>query len=143
MTNDAITNRDKEGANMPAVMRLQHTSVPMPADGHEAARRFYNGVLGMEEVRPPSGLMTGRLVWFRAGPDGHEVHVFTDEEMSAKSADQHLCLQVDDLAAMRSRLAEHGVAVEETIPITNRPRVFVSDPFGNRIELTQITGQYD
>ncbi|MEA2529805.1 MAG: hypothetical protein QOG89_1449 [Thermomicrobiales bacterium] len=128
---------------MPAVLRLQHTSVPMPPDGHEAARRFYSGALGMDEVRPPSGLMVGRLVWFRAGPDGHEVHVFADDLMSTKSTGQHLCLEVDDLSAMRSRLAEHGVAVEETDAITNRPRVFVRDPFGNRIELTQITGAYD
>ncbi|HKG27456.1 MAG TPA: VOC family protein [Thermomicrobiales bacterium] len=128
---------------MPAVLRLQHTSVPMPADGHEAARRFYGGALGMDEVRPPSSLTVEELVWFRAGPDGHEVHVFVDGAMAAKSAGQHLCLQVDDLPAMRSRLAEHGVEVEETTPITNRPRFFVHDPFGNRIELTQITGDYD
>jgi catechol 2,3-dioxygenase-like lactoylglutathione lyase family enzyme len=128
---------------MPTVLRLQHTSVPMPADGHDAARRFYGRALGMDEVTPPSSLMVGELVWFRAGNDGHEVHVFVDEAMAAKSAGQHLCLQVDDLAAMRTRLAENGVEVEETIPIKNRPRFFVNDPFGNRIELTQITGDYD
>ena len=128
---------------MPTVLRLQHTSVPMPANGQDKARQFYGGTLGMEEVRPPSSLMVGRLVWFRAGPDGHEVHVYTDEEMAAKSTGQHLCLQVDDLSAMRSRLGEHGVAIEETQPIKNRPRFFVHDPFGNLIELTQITGAYD
>lgn len=128
---------------MPAVLRLQHTSVPMPADGHEAARRFYGGALGMAEVNPPSSLDVDRLVWFRAGPDGHEVHVFVDEEMGNKSAEQHLCLQVDDIAALRARLAEQGVVIEETTPIRNRPRFFVRDPFGNKIELTQITGNYD
>jgi catechol 2,3-dioxygenase-like lactoylglutathione lyase family enzyme len=115
----------------------------MPANGHEAARRFYGGALGMEEVRPPSSLMVGRLCWFRAGPDGHEVHVYVDEEMAAKSTGQHLCLQVDDIDGMRRQLAEHGVAIEATDPIANRPRFFVHDPFGNRIELTQITGEYD
>ncbi len=128
---------------MPTVLRLQHTSVPMPADGHDAARRFYGGALGMNEVSPPSSLKVAELVWFRAGNDGHEVHVFVDESMDAKSAAQHLCLQVDDIAAMRARLAEHGVAVEETQAIKNRPRFFVHDPFGNFIELTQITGDYD
>jgi catechol 2,3-dioxygenase-like lactoylglutathione lyase family enzyme len=127
---------------MPAVLRLQHTSVPMPPDGHEAARRFYGDALGMAEVKPPSTLSAERLVWFRAGPDGHEVHVFVDEEMSARSAEQHLCLQVDDIAALRARLTEQGVPIEETTPIRNRPRFFVHDPFGNKIELTQITGEY-
>jgi catechol 2,3-dioxygenase-like lactoylglutathione lyase family enzyme len=128
---------------MPAVMRLQHTSVPMPLNGQGAARRFYGETLGMEEIPPPSSLETDRLVWFRAGPDGHEVHVFTDEAMRNNSPAQHLCLQVDDLPAMRQRLSQHGVAIEETEAITNRPRLFVLDPFGNRIELTQITGEYD
>jgi catechol 2,3-dioxygenase-like lactoylglutathione lyase family enzyme len=128
---------------MPAVLRLQHTSVPMPADGHEAARRFYGDALGMQEIKPPTGLMVGRLVWFRAGQDGHEVHVFVDDEMSSKSSAQHLCLQVDDLAGMRTRLAEHGATIDETIEITNRPRMFVHDPFGNQIELTEINGEYD
>jgi catechol 2,3-dioxygenase-like lactoylglutathione lyase family enzyme len=137
------SSRDKGGKTMPAVLRLQHTSVPMPADGHEAARRFYGGALGMAEVKPPASLMVGRLVWFRAGPDGHEVHVFVDEGMTAKSAEQHLCLQVDDLSALRTQLDQHGVAIEETVAITNRPRLFVNDPFGNKIELTQITGDYD
>jgi len=115
----------------------------MPADGHAAARTFYGGALGMQEVPPPTGLMTGRLVWFRAGLDGHEVHVFVDDAMEAKSVNQHLCLQVDDLAGMRTQLTEHGVAMEETIAITNRPRLFVRDPFGNQIELVEITGEYD
>jgi catechol 2,3-dioxygenase-like lactoylglutathione lyase family enzyme len=115
----------------------------MPPDGHDNARRFYGGVLGMAEVKPPSSLALDRLVWFRAGPDGHEVHVFVDEEMKATSAEQHLCLQVDDIAALRAELAAHGVAIEETTAITNRPRFFVHDPFGNKIELTQITGDYD
>jgi catechol 2,3-dioxygenase-like lactoylglutathione lyase family enzyme len=128
---------------MPAVMRLQHTSVPMPPNSQDAARRFYGGTLGMEEVPPPSSLEVDRLVWFRAGPDGHEVHVFTDEAMSHNSSAQHLCLQVDDLPGMRQRLTQRGVAIEDTEAITNRPRFFVQDPFGNRIELTQITGEYD
>ncbi len=126
---------------MPAVQRLQHVSVPMPPDGEEAARRFYIGALGMEEVPPPSTLEM-RLVWFRAGTDGHEVHCYVDEHLGRNSGGQHLCLQVDDLAAFRRRLAEHDMVVEEAVAIPNRPRLFVRDPFGNLIELTQITGDY-
>jgi extradiol dioxygenase family protein len=63
--------------------------------------------------------------------------------MRNNSSAQHLCLQVDDLPAMRERLTQRGVAIEDAEAITNRPRLFVQDPFGNRIELTQITGEYD
>jgi catechol 2,3-dioxygenase-like lactoylglutathione lyase family enzyme len=114
----------------------------MPEDGHEAARAFFGGALGMTEVKPPSSLDHMKLVWFKAGPDGHEIHLFADPEMGRKSAAQHLCLQVDDVEAYRARFKEHGVAVHETIEIVNRPRFFVYDPFNNQIEITQINGQY-
>ena len=127
---------------MATVLRLQHTSVQMPPGSQEQARAFYGGILGMEEIPPPSTLERDRLVWFRAGPDGHEVHCFTDETMQRLSAAQHLCLQVDDLPAFRARLEAAGVPIEDPVAIPNRPRLFVRDPFGNLVEITQITGDY-
>lgn len=127
---------------MAAVLRVQHVSVPMPPAGNDDARQFYGETLGMREITPPSSLDARRLVWFEAGDDGHEVHCFTDERLGPNSPEQHLCLQVDDLDAYRQRLADHGVPIEETMPIHNRPRCFVHDPFGNLIELTQIIGHY-
>lgn len=126
---------------MARVQRLQHTSVPMPPGGAEQARWFYGQVLGMAEKQPPTSLSTLRLVWFRAGED--EVHLFEEESLGRGSTAQHFCLAVDDLAWFRGSCATHGVAVEETIAIHNRPRCFVRDPFGNQIELTQIEGPYD
>lgn len=127
---------------MPTVRRLQHASVPMPPAGNADARRFYGEVLGMPEIAPPSGLRGQNLVWFRAGDDGHEVHCFADEVLGPNSPRQHLCLEVDDLAAYRARLTAAGVEIEETAEIFNRPRFFVRDPFGNLIELTQILGPF-
>jgi catechol 2,3-dioxygenase-like lactoylglutathione lyase family enzyme len=115
----------------------------MPQGGQNAARAFYGEALGMEEVMPPSTLDRPNLVWFRAGPDGHEVHVFVDDPPGENSNAQHLCLQVDDIEAYRAHLQTHGIETEETTPIVNRPRFFVRDPFNNLVELTQITGQYD
>jgi catechol 2,3-dioxygenase-like lactoylglutathione lyase family enzyme len=128
---------------MPTVQRLQHASVPMPPGGKDAARRFYGAALGMEEIPPPSTLDVASLVWFRAGGDGHEVHCFTEERLGPNSPAQHLCLQVDDLEGFRRRLADHDVEIEDPTPIPNRPRLFVRDPFGNLVELTQILGPYD
>jgi catechol 2,3-dioxygenase-like lactoylglutathione lyase family enzyme len=95
----------------------------------------------MSEKTPPSTL--SNVVWFEAGPDGQEVHCFVEPEFEALANQQHLCLQVNDLQALRAHLAEHGVPVEDSITIKNRPRFFVRDPFENLIELTQITGNYD
>ena len=127
---------------MTAVQRLHHASVPVPPHGAAEARRFYGGALGLEEVPIPSSLAGVALVWFRTAEGSHEVHCFPEERLGPNSPQQHLCLQVDDLAAYRRRLADHGVAIEETTPIPNRPRCFVRDPFGNLIEFTEILGDY-
>lgn len=127
---------------MALVTRLQHVSVPMPPDGPDAARRFYGDALGLEEIPPPVDLSHSTLVWFRAGPNGQEIHCFADDGSGPRSANQHLCVEVDDLPAFRDHLAQAGVTVTETTPIRNRPRCFVRDPFGNQIELTQIVGEY-
>ena len=127
---------------MASVLRLQHTSIPMPGNGHAAARSFFGEMLGMTEVLPPSTLDRAKLVWFKAGQDEHEVHLFVDDSMSNQSVAQHLCLQVDDVHAFRERATAHGVKVVETIAIHNRPRFFVHDPFNNMIEIVQITGDY-
>jgi catechol 2,3-dioxygenase-like lactoylglutathione lyase family enzyme len=134
--------REAKGGVMARFQRLQHASVPMPPGGNDEARAFYGRTLGLQEVEPPSTLDTAALVWFRVGDDGHEVHVFTEEHLGPNSPGQHLCLQVDDIDAIRQRLNDHGVPIEETTPIKNRPRFFVHDPFGNRIEITQIVGDY-
>lgn len=124
------------------VMRLQHASVPMPLGGNDDARAFYNGILGMTEVAPPSSLDPEKIVWFQAGEGGHEVHVFTEEGSRPNTPAQHLCLQLDDIGAMRAHLEKLGVPIEVPVAIHNRPRFNVRDPFGNLIELTQITGDY-
>ena len=126
---------------MPSIVRLQHTSVPMPPGGDDATRRFYGDVLGMREIPKPEGLAGMTLIWFAANDDGDEVHVF-EHEGGASNPSQHLCLEVDDIAAWESRLHDHGCAVEIPEDIVNRPRLFTRDPFGNRIELVEIQGEY-
>ncbi len=127
---------------MPTVKRLQHTSVPMPPGGESQAREFYGGALGMREIPKPSTL-SNNLVWFAANDAGDEVHVFQEDNIGPNSAEQHLCLEVDDVEAFGRRLAEHGFAPRTPETINNRPRLFVRDPFQNLVELVEIRGQYD
>ena len=126
---------------MPSIQRLQHTSVPMPPGGEETARQFYGTALGLREIPSPENLAAMKLVWFAVAADGGEVHLFTDEGAVSNAA-QHLCLEVDDLAAYERRLSDQGYRVEIPEAIVNRPRLFTRDPFGNLIELVQILGPY-
>ena len=113
---------------MPSVKRLQHTSIPMPPDGDEKARAFYGEVLGMREIPKPEGLAAMTVIWFAANDDGDEVHVFKDERLGPNSAAQHLCLEVDDIEAYKTRLRDRGYEVRVPETIQNRPRLFVRDP---------------
>ncbi|MFL5920506.1 MAG: VOC family protein [Gaiellaceae bacterium] len=117
-------------------LELHHVSIPMPADGHERARAFYGGVLGLEERDVPPKLDASQLVWFRAGGDG-EVHVFASDGSALRA--QHFCLRVDEgLAELRRRIEDAGFDVADTTEIVGRPRFMCRDPFGNRVELTQF-----
>src|SRR5579875_3546456 len=115
------------------VHRLQHVSVPRPRGSEDEARRFYGGVLGLEEVAVPASLVHLDLVWYRLGDD--ELHLFANDQ-GANNAAQHFCIQVDDLEAMRRRLTAADVEIQEVTEIHNRPRFNCHDPFGNLIEIT-------
>jgi catechol 2,3-dioxygenase-like lactoylglutathione lyase family enzyme len=116
-------------------IELQHVSVPMPPGGHERARAFYGGLLGLDERAVPPKLDPSELVWFEAGA-GLELHLYESEERAA--AAQHFCLRLDGgLLELRERLEAAGVEITDTVEIVGRPRFMCRDPFGNRVELTQ------
>ena len=124
---------------MARVRRVQHVSVGIVAGREAEARDFYTRALGLAEKPRPLGLKENPVIWFDAGDDEHEVHLLSTEGYVAPEGN-HLCLEVDDLAAMRAHLEAQDVPIREVAPIDRRPRFVVKDPFGNGIELTQITG---
>ncbi|HEX5166057.1 MAG TPA: VOC family protein [Thermomicrobiales bacterium] len=119
---------------------LHHVSIPVRPGQLEAGREFYGQALGLEEIPVPAEFEEGRVVWFSLGD--RELHLFKEEDANQPRSERHLALEVDDLAAARARFAEHGIAVEETDPIHNRPRLYIRDPFGNKLEITELQGPY-
>jgi catechol 2,3-dioxygenase-like lactoylglutathione lyase family enzyme len=126
---------------MGMVRRVQHVSVGFVAGRDAEVRRFYTVALGLTEKPRPLGLKQNPVIWFDAGDDEHEVHLLATEGYVAP-AGNHLCLEVDDLDAMRAHLIAKGVEIREVAPIDTRPRFVIADPFGNGIELTQINGPF-
>lgn len=112
---------------MGSILRVQHVSVGIEAGREAEARAFYTGALGLVEKPRPLGLKNNPVIWFDAGDDEHEIHLMATAGYTAPPGN-HLCLQVDDLEAMRARLARHGVAAQEVAPIDHRPRFFITDP---------------
>jgi len=106
----------------------------MPRGQEEDARAFYVAVLGFSEVPKPERLAARGGAWFRSG--AAEVHLGVEDDFRpARKA--HPALLVEDLAAVVSRCAGAGVPVTRDEPLPGYDRVYVSDPFGNRIELLE------
>jgi catechol 2,3-dioxygenase-like lactoylglutathione lyase family enzyme len=116
------------------VLGIDHVQVAMPPGGEDEARAFYGGILGMEELPKPETLRELGGCWFRAG--AQELHVGVEAEF-APARKAHPGLVVTDLRAVRERLAEAGAAHEDDAKIEGIERLFVDDPFGNRLEVRQ------
>lgn len=121
-------------------VKLQHVSIPRPPGSDAVTRAFFGDLLGLEEIPTPKSIQAVEVIWFKAG-DGAELHLFSEEPLDDPSI-RHFCLVVDDLAAMRRKLAAAGYAPYEVEPIPGRPRFFCRDPFDNIIEFTTIIGDY-
>jgi len=119
-------------------VRLQHIALPRPPETEEIARAFYSGLLGLREITPPRSLQSLSVLWFGIG-DGSELHSFVEDAMGQDRSGRHFCLAVDDVEDLRDRLEAAGLIVVGDVPIPDRPRYFIRDPFGNLIELTTLT----
>ena len=113
---------------------LDHVQLAMPPGGEDAARAFYAGLLGVPEVPKPAALTQRGGVWFQ--DDGVKVHLGVEFDFRpARKA--HPALLVRGLRELTHRLREAGVVIVEDDLLPGYDRIYVSDPFGNRLELME------
>jgi catechol 2,3-dioxygenase-like lactoylglutathione lyase family enzyme len=115
------------------ITEIDHVQLAMPSGGEDAARKFYCHVLGFAEMPKPAELAARGGAWFEC--NGVRVHLGVDPDFrAAKKA--HPALRCDDYETLITRVKSAGYDVtEDGIPFEGRPHCYVSDPFGNRIEL--------
>jgi catechol 2,3-dioxygenase-like lactoylglutathione lyase family enzyme len=113
------------------IVGIDHVQLAMPPGGEADARRFYGGLLGIPEVPKPPALAARGGVWFEDGPVRVHLGVEPDFRPARKA---HPGLRVDDLPALLAALRAAGYAPTPDAREPDR-RVYVDDPFGNRIEL--------
>jgi catechol 2,3-dioxygenase-like lactoylglutathione lyase family enzyme len=117
------------------ITALHHVQLAMPPGREDDARAFYSGVLGFEELPKPENLRKRGGAWFRSG--SAEVHLGVEQDFrAAKKA--HPALLVEDLAVVAKRCADAGFPTWSDEPLPGFDRLYVADPFGNRIELLKI-----
>ena len=114
---------------------IDHVQLAMPVGREEEARAFYDRLLGIPEVPKPPDLRKRGGAWFEKGEV--RIHLGVDPEFRpARKA--HPGLRVRQLEALVSRLREAGCEVSEYDLLSGARRVFVFDPFGNRLELIEF-----
>jgi catechol 2,3-dioxygenase-like lactoylglutathione lyase family enzyme len=116
------------------VKRLDHVQLAMPEGGEERAREFYHGALGIPEVAKPAYLARRGGCWFER--EELKIHLGVEADFRpAKRA--HPALLVEGLRGLAKALRERGYDVQDDERLEGYARIYVLDPFGNRIELME------
>lgn len=113
---------------------LDHILIEAPAGCEDAARTFFGTVLELTELQKPAPLQKNGGVWF-ALPDGRQLHIGVTPDFQPRLKG-HAALRTSDVNSVKNHLTRHDIpfkADEEA----GVPRVFLHDPWGNRLEIVQ------
>jgi catechol 2,3-dioxygenase-like lactoylglutathione lyase family enzyme len=116
------------------IKEIEHVQLAMPRGKESEARSFYEGVLGIPEVPKPPNLAKRGGCWFVR--DALRIHLGVDDDFRA-ARKAHPALLVEDLPALKALIEESGYNFTTDEPLAGYDRIYVSDPFGNRIELME------
>jgi catechol 2,3-dioxygenase-like lactoylglutathione lyase family enzyme len=116
------------------VISIDHVQLAMPPGGEKEARNFYQGILGIAEVPKPPSLAKRGGCWFER--DSLKVHLGIEVDFRpAQKA--HTAFLVEDLEDLKARLETAGYSTTKDDALDGFYRIYVQDPFGNRIELIE------
>lgn len=116
-------------------VNIDHVQLTIPKDSESRARKFYGGVLGLEEIEKPEALKASGGVWFKVA----EAELHLGVEDGAGQTKAHPAFSVQNLNSVRVHLIQNGVDIKDETPIPGRRRFSFRDPFGNRIELLEYS----
>jgi len=115
---------------------IDHVQLAIPPGAEERARAFYCGLLGLKERQKPPELARRGGCWFESA--NLKVHLGVEHEFRpARKA--HVAFRIDDVAGLASRARAGGFEVVDDDALAGHERVFIFDPFGNRLEFLKPT----
>lgn len=120
------------------VYALDHVQLAMPRGLEDQARSFYRDVLGLTELAKPPELAKRGGVWFNGG-DLHLHLGVEDDFRPARKA--HPALLVEGLGELTALCESAGYEIAHDAGLHHGyAHVYVTDPFGNRLELLERLG---
>lgn len=118
------------------ILGIHHVQITIPKGEEAAGRAFYCELLNLPEIEKPDSLKGRGGFWVQVGD--RQLHIGTEDGFDRLTTKSHVAYQVDDLEHWRTVLANSGIHIEEQILIPGLHRFEFRDPFGNRVEMTQI-----
>ena len=116
------------------IVSLEHIQLAMPPGREADARAFYGAVLGIPEREKPAHLAKRGGCWFERGTLKVHVGVEADFHPVRKA---HPAFIVEDLPALTAALVRAGYRTWNDEQLEGYNRIYVDDPFGNRLELME------
>lgn len=115
---------------------IHHVQIAIPPGEEARALDFYVGVLGFAEVERPAILEGRGGAWLEAG--AISLHLGVQKEGFTPASQAHPAFEIENLEATKAHLEATGTAYRPDVDLPDFKRVFVFDPFGNRIELLEV-----
>ncbi|WHY56049.1 VOC family protein [Peribacillus simplex] len=113
---------------------IDHIQLAAPKGSKDTARKFFKNILGFEEVEKPEELKKRGGVWFEFG--NYQIHIGIEEPFyPAKKA--HPAFEIENIEELRKHLVTNGIDVMDDDKLPGAKRFYISDPFGNRMELLE------
>jgi catechol 2,3-dioxygenase-like lactoylglutathione lyase family enzyme len=116
-------------------IRADHIHICVPPERLEEAKTFYTEVLGLQLIRRPDHLFSSVGYWLNIG----DIQLHIGVEPSLARSIRHTAFQVKDLDEAVKLFEIHNVEMVAEPHIPGRKRFAFIDPFGNRMELLQLT----
>jgi catechol 2,3-dioxygenase-like lactoylglutathione lyase family enzyme len=117
--------------------RLNHITINVPEGEHEKVRWFYGSVLGLKEVSFPKALdSVYDLIWYQLMD--FLIHIDFSPPFFKTAESRHPGLEVKNIVKLRENLQAKGADTRDAVPIPDRHRFYLVDPFGNYFELIEM-----
>lgn len=118
------------------IIQCLHTAILV--SDLEKAEYFYGQVLGLTQV---DRVLKYPGAWYQIGD--HQIHLMVDASFSSKKYNEqkwgrnpHFALAVVSLEEAIAQFKQHNYPIQ--MSASGRPALFVSDPDGNVLEISQI-----
>jgi catechol 2,3-dioxygenase-like lactoylglutathione lyase family enzyme len=119
---------------MPYIFKsIDHIQLAAPKGSEDTARKFFKNILGFDEVEKPEELKKRGGVWFEVG--NYQIHIGIEEPFYPAKA--HPAFEIENIEELKKHLVTNGIDVIEDDKLPGAKRFYISDPFGNRMELLE------